>query len=226
MRGIIDRRRAHPAELREWIVAHVRNHQLPYGLWNFTTAELSSTLRISKKTLYRLFDSKRDIVRAVMTAELEEIATSTADPQAEPGSAPRDKLRTRVQRSIWALDRIETLFGALRTLDPELWREAEDYRRARVIEPLRDSLRSVIGTACMPSGTDIDSVVEIVVVLAVGSSSRQSDRFTQMPSTALFADFARILTQGLCARTSEYRSPYCRDAKNCHPSSEYKDYLL
>ena len=51
MRSIIDRRRARPAELMEWIVAHVRHDQLPCGLWNFTTAELSSTLRISKKTL-------------------------------------------------------------------------------------------------------------------------------------------------------------------------------
>lgn len=130
MKGIIDRRSARPAELKEWIVAHVRNHQLPYGLWNFTTAELSSALRISKKTLYRLFASKRDIVRAVMHVELEEIAYGIADAESRPNRRPTDEIRARVEKTIWALDRIETLFGTLRTLDPELDRlHAVGHRR-------------------------------------------------------------------------------------------------
>lgn len=54
----------------------------------------------------------------------------------------------------------------------------------------------------MRSGIDVDTVLELVLLLVVGSSNREADHFARMPSTALFADFARLLIEGLCARAT------------------------
>jgi len=59
-----------PAKSESEIISYLNNQFISYGFRNFSLDELASRFQISKKTIYKRFDTKEEIIRTVITQQL------------------------------------------------------------------------------------------------------------------------------------------------------------
>lgn len=57
-------------ELKSIIIDHIANDLLNHGFRNFTLDEVASNLHISKKMIYKIFQTKEELIRAVIIDQL------------------------------------------------------------------------------------------------------------------------------------------------------------
>jgi AcrR family transcriptional regulator len=102
------------------------------GFVGFSVDELSASLGISKKTFYKLFDSKEDLVRQVaertmaeMRAGIQNIARADTDFVTKLHS-----IMMFFGRAAGRFSRMS--FQDLRKLSPEVWQRIREFRRQRI----------------------------------------------------------------------------------------------
>jgi len=114
-------------DTRQLIITEAKRLFYQYGFRRITTDEIASNLRISKKTLYALFPSKKELIRAtvldIMTPRLEQMQILLAS------SRSVADLLTDIIENIHLLGReiSEPMMIDMRAM-PELWREIEERR--------------------------------------------------------------------------------------------------
>jgi AcrR family transcriptional regulator len=121
--------------LRERIVSYAAPRFFQEGFSRITTEEISRDLGISKKTLYREFGTKEEIVRAVVRRQL-------ASVERELGEVFDDESRSFVERlasQLRVASRIMNTLGKpflkdLGRYTPELWEEIQRFRHQRVLD--------------------------------------------------------------------------------------------
>lgn len=123
-------------ELRERILEHSREEFLTRGFSKVTLDEIASSLGISKKTLYKFYPSKEELLRASLHAmmrsagwELERIASSEKPLVEKLAIAlmTTGKYISRVRREAMA---------DFQRFVPSLWKELEQYRHEQIISRL------------------------------------------------------------------------------------------
>lgn len=121
--------------LRERIVNYAAPRFFQEGFSRITTEEISRDLGISKKTLYREFGTKEEIVRAVVRKQL-------ASVERELREVFDDESRCFVERlgaQLRVASRIMNTLGKpflkdLGRQTPELWEEIQRFRHERVLD--------------------------------------------------------------------------------------------
>ena len=123
-------------ELRERILERSRDEFLTRGFSKVTLDEIASNLGISKKTLYKFYPSKEELLRASLHAmmrsagwELERIASSEK-PLVEKLASALMLVGKYVSRI-----RGETITDLQRFV-PSLWKELDEYRQEQIINRL------------------------------------------------------------------------------------------
>lgn len=119
-------------EVRERILQATRDRFMALGFVGFSVDELSASLGISKKTFYKLFDSKEDLVRQVaertmaeMRAGIQNIARADTDFVTKLHS-----IMMFFGRAAGRFSRMS--FQDLRKLSPEVWQRIREFRRQRI----------------------------------------------------------------------------------------------
>lgn len=123
-------------ELRERILQHVREEFLARGFSKVTVDEIASELGISKKTLYALYPSKEELLRASLHAmmqsagqELDRISASD-----KPFVEKITQALVQMSRYVHRL-RKESIADFQRNV-PSLWRELDRFRREHIVGKL------------------------------------------------------------------------------------------
>ena len=80
-------------ELKERILSAAREEFFRFGFTRVSVDEIASKLGVSKKTVYKYFSSKDDLVREATNSALHEMATSCREIVEESGAGVVDKLR-------------------------------------------------------------------------------------------------------------------------------------
>ena len=129
--------------LRERIITHAGPMFFEQGFSRITTEELSRQLGISKKTLYREFDSKEDIVRAVVRNRLalagEELSLIFDD----DSKSILERLGCQMKVASRVLQSLSKPFlSDLSRYVPDLWEEIQEFRRRRVFDRLEGMFRT------------------------------------------------------------------------------------
>lgn len=65
-----------PPESEDEIITYLNNQFILYGFINFSLDELALRFQISKKTIYKRFETKEEIIRKVLIQQLSEAYTS------------------------------------------------------------------------------------------------------------------------------------------------------
>jgi AcrR family transcriptional regulator len=123
-------------EIRERILEHSRDEFLTRGFSKVTIDEIATNLGISKKTLYKFYPSKEELLRASLHAmmrsagwELERIASSNR-PLVEKLASALMLVGKYVSRL-----RSETISDFQRFV-PSLWKELDEFRQEQIINRL------------------------------------------------------------------------------------------
>jgi len=156
-------------DARDRVVAESQRLFFQFGFRRITMDEISRNLRMSKKTLYVLFPSKKDLVRAVVDSILEpnlaKISTLIQDEKTVAGFFSGSLAVFReLSQSI-----SEPMMSDMRTM-PDIWRNVES-RRLAVLMRIKDVLErgKRTGEIRPDLHTDLFLRIYIQIVNAVGN---------------------------------------------------------
>ena len=123
-------------ELRDVILEHARNEFLARGFSKVTVDEIASQLGISKKTLYKSYPSKEELLRASLHSmmrsagwELERIVSSDK-PLVEKLATAMMTMGSYISRL-----RKESIID-LQRFAPTIWRELDKFRQDHIVSRL------------------------------------------------------------------------------------------
>ncbi len=119
-------------ETRSRIIAAARDLFIAKGFSKVTMDSLAGRLGISKKTLYRHFETKSDLVDAAFEWQMLHIRQNLTEIFSRPGDF-LDRLHAFCAFISGALARVNrAFFEDLRRFRPDLWKKIEEFRRARI----------------------------------------------------------------------------------------------
>lgn len=123
-----------PLTVRDRILLHARDRFRVEGFARVTVDDLVSSLAMSKKTFYTVFESKDDLVHQIMQRRMGEIGVNI------------DRILNSPQNSVIKLNELMEFLGALisrigfpfmvdvQRYLPELWKKIEDFRARKVAD--------------------------------------------------------------------------------------------
>ena len=119
-------------DTRTRIIAAARDLFISRGFSKVTMDELSGQLGISKKTLYRHFAKKDDLVEAAFEWQMLYIRQNLTEIFSRPGDF-LDRLYAFCSFISGTLSRVNrAFFEDLRRFRPDLWKRIDEFRRARI----------------------------------------------------------------------------------------------
>ncbi|HTR81834.1 MAG TPA: TetR/AcrR family transcriptional regulator [Bacteroidota bacterium] len=123
-------------EVRERIISFARDHFLHEGFSKVTLDEIASELGMSKKTLYKYFENKEDLLRAGieenllrLSREMDTIVTSN-----EPFAEKLAGVMMMIGKQMSRLSRSAML--DMQKFTPELWKQIETFRREQIFNKI------------------------------------------------------------------------------------------
>lgn len=123
-------------EERDRILAKARDRFLKFGFAKVTLDEIASDLGMSKKTLYKHFESKEALLKSVirtlthsMGAKIEQIVSSNL-----PFQTKAKRLLTEIGTTVGTIS--QQLQRDIQRYVPELWTEVEEFRRQVLMDKI------------------------------------------------------------------------------------------
>ncbi len=169
--------------IRNRILRAARDRFFKFGFSKVTMDELAQDLGMSKKTLYKFFPSKSDLLRQVMAAMQNEVEVGL-------DRILRDDSRTFVEKwkQLWTFIALEIsqikppFLEDLKRGAPDLWRDA-DRRRREIIQATMGKLMKE-GMRKKVFRRDIDEQLLLLMFLALVQNVVNPDTLSQLPLSA------------------------------------------
>jgi AcrR family transcriptional regulator len=129
-------------EIRKRIMDGARDLFFRYGFSKVTMDEAASRLGMSKKTLYKHFPSKEDLLQAVTADHIRENDEQLKALCSRKGPGPLDKLRQLMAYIASMYARMsDALVHDLRRNAPEIWKQVEECRRGHIFNEFGSLIR-------------------------------------------------------------------------------------
>jgi AcrR family transcriptional regulator len=206
--------------LRSHIVEAARELFLDHGYSKVSTNEIAESLGISKKTLYREFETKEDILRAVVLPKLKESSSRIDSILADNDMAFPDKLKSVLSIIGAQPQRVsQVLIRDVSVHAPEIWREIQEHKQARLkkFAKLLDD-----GITLGYFRTDIPREIIVRMHTAAVEALMTPQALGELPCTSqeVFQSIISVLFEGILRdnkRKSFARKPVgARTAKKLH----------
>jgi len=120
-----------PLDMRARIVNGMEELARQKGFSAVTVDELAEHVGISKRTLYRYFRSKEEIIAAVLNGLTSRVAAAV-DEILESPENPTRKLYSLVPLIVQNVSRLEPAMRDLQRHYPALWEKFEEFRAGRI----------------------------------------------------------------------------------------------
>ena len=123
-------------EIRERIISFAREHFMHEGFSKVTLDEIATELGMSKKTLYKYFEDKEDLLRAGIEENLRKIANEIDTITTSDGSFGEKLARVMmlIGKQMSRLSRGAML--DMQKFTPELWKQIETFRREQILNKI------------------------------------------------------------------------------------------
>ncbi len=123
-------------EIRERIISFAREHFMHEGFSKVTLDEIAAELGMSKKTLYKYFEDKEDLLRAGIEENLRKIALEIDAIAASecPFAEKLARVMMLIGKQMSRLSRGAML--DMQKFTPELWKKIESFRREQIFNKI------------------------------------------------------------------------------------------
>jgi len=186
--GVVPSRRAHE------VLALIEQILLREGFASLTVGEIAERIGCSKRTIYELAPSKRELVTRIVDAFFSDIRDA-GHAAAAAESDPARQIYVYLQAGVNAASRL----SAQAVADIDQWKPTRQLWQTHVrlrVDGLRDLLEAGIARGAF---RDVNPTFVAEVVFAALDRLRQPDfyRNTRVTAVAAFQDYYRILLTGL-----------------------------
>ncbi len=150
-------------DLRKRILRKSFSLFLSRGFSRVTTQDISAALGISKKTLYKYFESKRDIVNTAIDENLQGIdsrAEAIMNHQEWDFSKKFSQLIMLVHKQVSSISMV--FLEDMSRRIPEVWQKIDTFRRERIFTCLKQLLKSGQAEGAVRKDLDLDALLYIL----------------------------------------------------------------
>jgi AcrR family transcriptional regulator len=191
-------------ELRERLTVLAKQFFLKQGYTSSTMDQVASTAKVSKKTVYRLFRTKEEVLRSVVHSIMREIEELT-DPLFR---SVDESFFDRFERLVlhispqYAQLRSPESIREMRIVAPEMYEEFDAWRRKRfglftaMLAQARDEGK-------IAPEYNFDEVIAIYAALHNSCMDYSIREQTEVPPADAYTAFADIFLNGILTRASE-----------------------
>ncbi len=198
---------AEDSEVRQRILEAGRSLFFKHGFSKVTMDEIASLLGTSKKTLYKHFPGKEELLEAAIRSQLEEIEARFRDIYADPSTDILEKLKRLTAFCTSLYGQMSTfLLDDLKRNAPGLWKDVEQHRRCSIKSDFGNLLRQ--GREQGIFRKDIDENLFLTIYLTVIENILNPETLNEIPFTPsqAFDACIKILYEGYF--TAEGRDRY------------------
>jgi AcrR family transcriptional regulator len=194
------------SELRERIIRHARPLFFGQGFSRITTEELARQLGISKKTLYREFDSKKEIVREVVHRQLSEVDGELSTIFDDPSRSFLERFNAQMRVAGWIMNTLSKPFlYDLSRYAPDVWAEIQEFRQERVFSRMEEIIRRGQEEGMIRREIAPQLVVKIIITIADNLLVPGTIAESNMSPTEVIRHVGLLLSEGLLTETGRSR---------------------
>ncbi|MGO9482924.1 MAG: TetR/AcrR family transcriptional regulator [Candidatus Kryptoniota bacterium] len=217
LEGSTTKASADEKEKMEKILKKAEDMFLQHGYSKVTMEEIASGLAMSKKTLYRFFANKKEVLRTLMTERQCEILERIDEIWKDKNLDFIGKYRVMVDFISERSSRINK-FQDLQRSEPELWREMHEFKQGKIFEKARSLFKAGFEAGIFRS--DIDEDIVIMVYMSAVESIVNPEALSELPCTGgqAFEAISKIVFEGIL--TEEGRRRYVSYEPNGKHSNE------
>ncbi|NQW30320.1 MAG: TetR/AcrR family transcriptional regulator [Ignavibacteria bacterium] len=174
---------------------------LERGYSNTSSELIAKTCKVSKKTVYKIFGSKEELLRAV-AARITERAELTTD---HIFSSPEMPIADRFTRMLQNIDndfarlRSQWFLDDIRLSAPQVWHEFIGWREYR-IQLIYGLLREVAENKMLTEGVGPGDVMKTYISLLTNGMDKAFLKEFEVSSEDLYEALTQVLMHGLLVR--------------------------
>jgi AcrR family transcriptional regulator len=187
---------------RRRILDKARERFLQFGFAKVTLDEIASDLGMSKKTLYKHFESKelllREVVRSItssMSQHIEKIVSSDLSFEAKAKS-----VLTEIGKTLGTFGR--QLQVDIQRYTPDLWTEIEDFRRRQILDKMDRMFRQGMREGVFRRTLDPELFLLVFMNAAQGIINPTVLTSHSFSASEAFAGILEILFEGALSERS------------------------
>ncbi len=176
-----------------------------HGYSKVTMEEIAADLGISKKTLYKFFPNKKELIRDLMTQRQIEFMEHIDEIWKREDLGFLGKVRSILDFASERASQINKL-PDVRRVEPELWNEMHDFKKGKIFEKVRAIIEAGFETGVFRR--DVDKDIVLLVYMHAAESIVNQETLSELPCTAAqaFETISKIIFEGIL--TDEGRSKY------------------
>jgi len=164
--SLVSKPESPPEALRNRVVVAARESFLRSGFVRVTMDEIAAELRTSKATLYKLFASKEDLLRAVIQGYMEELSAAVEEIIGDRTLGFIEKLAALSFLMGRRLSEMGPLLARdIRQAAPRLWQDIETFRRDKILANFRRLIEDGRREGVFRDDVDPELAVHIYVLL-------------------------------------------------------------
>jgi AcrR family transcriptional regulator len=194
--AVLSRASADEKERREKILVKAEEMFLQHGYSKVTMEEIASSLGMSKKTLYRFFANKKELVRSLMTERQCEFMEHIDDIWKSEAADFIAKFRMTLDYVGERSSKINK-FQDIQRVEPELWKEIHEFKKGKIFDRVRGLLEA--GFAAGVFRSDVDREILILVYMNAVESIVNPETLAELPYTGgqAFEAISKIIFEGI-----------------------------
>lgn len=192
-------------ETKTNILAAAEEMFMQHGYSKVTMEEIAAGLSISKKTLYKFFPNKKELLKELLTERQCEFMDHIDDMWKRQDLDFVGKFRNTLDFVGERSSRMNRLQDVQR-IAPDIWKEIHDFKKGTIFEKVRKLFEAGFETGIFRS--DIDKDIVILVYTNAVESIVNPESLAELPCTAgqAFEAISKIIFEGIL--TEEGRSKY------------------
>ncbi len=201
------------AEIRQRILGAARARFLSTGFSSVTMDDLAHELGMSKKTLYRHFSGKEELLRETSRQNCGECEREMAAITRGP-----EDFFVRARATFAYVSRLYARLTPAYMTDvrrnaPEVWAEIQEFRRARVSRHMRDLLDQGAAQGFLRDDLDRGTLVRLYLTMTSALLTPEISGWTSGEGIdKVFDAFVRVYFEGLVTDAGRKRMRECSKA--------------
>ena len=197
----------HDQDVKQRIMLETRALFFRYGFSRVTMDEAAEALGMSKKTLYRYFPSKEDLLQEITACHMEECDSSLKAICKRQDVSPLEKLKLVMTYITNIFSQMsDSLMHDLRRNAPEIWKRVEDHRQKNIESDFGSLIRE--GRQKGMFRKDVDERLFIMIYSGVVRDILNPEVLSGLPlkPSQVYDAICKVLFEGLL--TDKARAEY------------------
>ncbi len=185
-------------EIKKRILETARDQFFSHGFTKVTVDEIATRIGISKKTIYKYYPSKDDLVRSVIESTLSEVHICCKNIVDNNDLDFVEKLKQMMTYAALHISKMgRPLIEDLEKNAPHVWKEISEFRSKRIYEDFGKLLHDGVQKGIFRS--DIDQQLVLLIYNNVIKNIISPEVLSQIPFTALqvYETIVKIIFEGI-----------------------------